>query len=95
MAFHLDSLGLVTPLNVDNFQQEVTNVLEGHAMLTLRSRLGCKFVKKNEEKPQQTLQVLNEVIIGCGPSSFHTYMDLYINEKYITTVQGNKYIFRV
>jgi NAD kinase len=30
MAFHLGSLGFLTPFEFDNFQEQVTNVLEGN-----------------------------------------------------------------
>lgn len=50
MAFHLGSLGFLTPFQFDNFQEQVTNVLEGHAALTLRSRLRCIIVRKYEEE---------------------------------------------
>jgi NAD+ kinase len=29
MAFHLGSLGFLTPFEFDNFEEQVTNVLEG------------------------------------------------------------------
>lgn len=29
MAFHLGSLGFLTPFEVDNFEQQITHVLEG------------------------------------------------------------------
>lgn len=50
MAFHLGSLGFLTPFQFNNFQEQVTNVLEGNAALTLRSRLRCIIVRKNEQK---------------------------------------------
>lgn len=52
MAFHLGSLGFLTPFQFDNFQEQVTNVLEGHAALTLRSRLRCIIVRKNQEQAE-------------------------------------------
>lgn len=52
MAFHLGSLGFLTPFQFDNFQEQVTNVLEGHAALTLRSRLRCIIVRKNQEQTE-------------------------------------------
>jgi len=33
MAFHLGSLGFLTPFEFDNFQEQVTNVLEGNLIL--------------------------------------------------------------
>ena len=49
MAFHLGSLGFLTPFQLQNFQDQVTNVLEGHAALTLRSRLKCSIVRKSNK----------------------------------------------
>ncbi|XP_050424623.1 NAD kinase-like isoform X8 [Adelges cooleyi] len=91
MAFHLGSLGFLTPFKFDNFQQQVTNVLEGHAALTLRSRLRCIIVRKNEdtEKPPPNLLVLNEVVIDRGPSPYLSNIDLFLDGKYITSVQGD------
>lgn len=34
MAFHLGSLGFLTPFEFDNFQEQVTNVLEGKHIFT-------------------------------------------------------------
>ena len=48
MAFHLGSLGFLTPFEFQNFEQQVTHVLEGHAALTLRSRLRCIIMKKSD-----------------------------------------------
>lgn len=56
MAFHLGSLGFLTPFQFDNFQEQVTNVLEGHAALTLRSRLRCIIVRKNEEPNESSCE---------------------------------------
>ena len=50
MAFHLGSLGFLTPFQFDNFQEQVTNVLEGHAALTLRSRLRCVIYRKTDRR---------------------------------------------
>ncbi|KAA0186249.1 hypothetical protein HAZT_HAZT006419 [Hyalella azteca] len=49
MAFHLGSLGFLTPFKFSNFQEQVTNVLEA---LTLRSRLRCIIVRGGYDKPQ-------------------------------------------
>ncbi|KAF0698549.1 NAD kinase-like isoform X6, partial [Aphis craccivora] len=89
LAFHLGSLGFLTPFKFDNFQQQVTNVLEGHAALTLRSRLRCIIDRQNEdkEKPETNLLVLNEVVIDRGPSPYLSNIDLFLDGKYITSVQ--------
>jgi len=46
MSFHLGSLGFLTPFEFQNFEQQLTHILEGNAALTLRSRLRCIIMKK-------------------------------------------------
>jgi len=117
MAFHLGSLGFLTPFQFHNFQEQVTNVLEGHAALTLRSRLRCIIVRKsanenssssssrkeseapasngrimdaaNNTLPSTNILVLNEVVIDRGPSPYLSNIDLFLDGKHITSVQGD------
>jgi NAD+ kinase len=92
MAFHLGSLGFLTPFEFENFQEQVTNVLEGYAALTLRSRLRCIIMRKDEDKghiPSTNLLVLNEVVIDRGPSPYLSNIDLFLDGKHITSVQGD------
>ncbi|KAI1285330.1 NAD kinase [Halotydeus destructor] len=107
MAFHFGSLGFLTPFEFLNYQEQVTNVLEGHAALTLRSRLRCLITHKNDslcdnllKSPDRKLLeqntynpscnlVLNEVVVDRGPSPYLSNIDLFIDGKYITTVQGD------
>lgn len=136
MAFHLGSLGFLTPFMFDNFQEQVTNVLEGHVALTLRSRLRCMISRKSmgndsllkgdppmipegqmvfnktatatqttppvaaaavagtttngsQYHKQVNILVLNEVVIDRGPSPYLSNIDLYLDGKHITSVQGD------
>ncbi|KAK5641741.1 hypothetical protein RI129_010288 [Pyrocoelia pectoralis] len=98
MAFHLGSLGFLTPFRFDNFQDQVNNVLEGNAALTLRSRLRCIIIKNGEleesnknvkEKESTNLLVLNEVVVDRGPSPYLSNVDLFLDGKHITNVQGD------
>ncbi|GCC35067.1 hypothetical protein chiPu_0013547 [Chiloscyllium punctatum] len=50
MAFHLGSLGFLTPFNFDTYQSQVTQVIEGNVSIILRSRLKVKVMKENWEK---------------------------------------------
>lgn len=95
MAFHMGSLGFLTPFDFDNFQDKVNNVLEGHAALTLRSRLKCSIYRSENDNNDNTLcnnsscLVLNEVVVDRGPSPYLSNIDLYLDGKLITTVQGD------
>ena len=66
----------------------------GHAALTLRSRLRCIIMRKNDDlnktsKPPTNLLVLNEVVIDRGPSPYLSNIDLFLDGKHITSVQGD------
>ncbi|KAE8743314.1 hypothetical protein FOCC_FOCC011095 [Frankliniella occidentalis] len=105
MAFHLGSLGFLTPFQFENFEAQITEVLEGNAALTLRSRLECIIERGDGEDgdgelvPRVTgrgrrgmptsLLVLNEVVIDRGPSPYLSNIDLYLDGKLITSVQGD------
>ncbi|KAM8850729.1 NAD kinase b isoform 2-T4 [Spinachia spinachia] len=112
MAFHLGSLGFLTPFKFESYKTEVAKVFEGNAAITLRSRLKVKVVKDmlqrtgqqqqehngllphghaNSEAGKVTLQlqVLNEVVVDRGPSSYLSNVDLYLDGRLITSVQGD------
>ncbi|XP_004863881.1 NAD kinase isoform X2 [Heterocephalus glaber] len=111
MAFHLGSLGFLTPFTFKSFQSQLTQVIEGNAAVVLRSRLKVRVVKEPRSKKmaehnglsenglpgpsleggKQALQyqVLNEVVIDRGPSSYLSNVDVYLDGHLITTVQGD------
>ncbi|XP_061879793.1 NAD kinase b [Entelurus aequoreus] len=117
MAFHLGSLGFLTPFKFESYKTEVDKVFEGNAAITLRSRLKVKVVKgmfertssQQAQQPHQDhngllphqytnseagkvtlqLQVLNEVVVDRGPSSYLSNVDLYLDGRLITSVQGD------
>uniref|UniRef100_A0A7N8XDD8 NAD(+) kinase n=1 Tax=Mastacembelus armatus TaxID=205130 RepID=A0A7N8XDD8_9TELE len=119
MAFHLGSLGFLTPFKFESYKTEVAKVFEGNAAITLRSRLKVKVVKDMLQRtgqesygrePQQqehnglphghtsselrsvwscVMQVLNEVVVDRGPSSYLSNVDLYLDGRLITSVQGD------
>ncbi|KAM9719303.1 NAD kinase b isoform 1-T1 [Menidia menidia] len=120
MAFHLGSLGFLTPFKFESYKTEVAKVFEGNAAITLRSRLKVKVVKdmlqragqqaysrEPEHQPELNgllphrhtsseagrvtlqLQVLNEVVVDRGPSSYLSNVDLYLDGRLITSVQGD------
>ncbi|XP_055342708.1 NAD kinase-like [Paramacrobiotus metropolitanus] len=50
MAFHLGSLGFLTPFEFVNFEKRIECVLRGHANLILRSRLHSEMLKDGRER---------------------------------------------
>ncbi|XP_004695335.1 PREDICTED: NAD kinase [Condylura cristata] len=113
MAFHLGSLGFLTPFSFESFRAQVAQVIQGNAAIVLRSRLLVRVVKEprgrraavpnglrehgapaagpHAELGRQVMQyqVLNEVVIDRGPSSYLSNVDVYLDGHLITTVQGD------
>lgn len=102
MAFNMGSLGFLTPFPFDNFKEQVTNVLEGHADLTLRYRLKCVVCKYGSEShkvshikhinhsdSKQSYLVLNEVVVDRAQSPYLSNVDLFVEGRLVTSVQGD------
>uniref|UniRef100_A0A671UDI5 NAD(+) kinase n=1 Tax=Sparus aurata TaxID=8175 RepID=A0A671UDI5_SPAAU len=96
MAFHLGSLGFLTPFKFDTYQSQVTQIIEGNAAIVLRSRLVVRVsqnskveVTKVNACSLRVFQVLNEVVVDRGPSSYLSNVDLFLDGHLITTVQGD------
>ncbi|XP_022090039.1 NAD kinase-like isoform X2 [Acanthaster planci] len=113
MAFHLGSLGFLTPFEFEDFKESVNTLLQGDAAVTLRSRLKCLIFDSNDipngfdndrnGDPHQIIpakkqdppnlkfkfQVLNDVVIDRGPSPYLSNIDLYLDGRKVTTVQGD------
>lgn len=104
MAFHLGSLGFLTPFEFVNFEKRIECVLRGHANLTLRSRLHTAIAKRRPNQlmngsayspepeidgDDPTFVVLNDVVIDRGPSSYLVNIDLFVDGRLITSVQGD------
>ncbi|XP_054645438.1 NAD kinase [Dunckerocampus dactyliophorus] len=101
MAFHLGSLGFLTPFKFDTYQSQVTQIIEGNAAIVLRSRLKVRVHREREKgvflnngdvdssHKAAYYQVLNEVVVDRGPSSYLSNVDLFLDGHLITTVQGD------
>ncbi|XP_077401268.1 NAD kinase isoform X1 [Vanacampus margaritifer] len=101
MAFHLGSLGFLTPFKFDTYQSQVTQIIEGNAAIVLRSRLKVRVHREREKcviltngevdssRKATNYQVLNEVVVDRGPSSYLSNVDLFLDGHLITTVQGD------
>ncbi|TNM86343.1 hypothetical protein fugu_006573 [Takifugu bimaculatus] len=69
MAFHLGSLGFLTPFKFETYQSQVTQVIEGNAAIVLRSRLKVRVFKENREKKARVDDmgiILTNGDVDCG-----------------------------
>jgi NAD+ kinase len=87
LSFNLGSLGFLTPFDYANFAAEITELLEGSCLLSLRMRLTCTILR--DGTPAKEFEVLNEVVIDRGASPYLSNLDCFCDDKYITTVQAD------
>uniref|UniRef100_A0A3Q1GKX1 NAD kinase b n=1 Tax=Acanthochromis polyacanthus TaxID=80966 RepID=A0A3Q1GKX1_9TELE len=97
MAFHLGSLGFLTPFKFESYKTEVAKVFEGkvkdlqcrhHSEESFKGEGGEGHASENRTAVVQQ-RVLNEVVVDRGPSSYLSNVDLYLDGRLITSVQGD------
>lgn len=104
ISFHLGSLGFLTHHRFEECQQALRDVIYGSAdtspcsipgsysagiMITLRMRLLCEVVRQGKEEPDQSYEVLNEVVVDRGASPYLTNIECYERGRMITRVQAD------
>lgn len=100
ITFHLGSLGFLTSFDFSDYKEQVSQILEGSkTCFTLRTRLKCDILNKNGtsqlEAPPKTagsrrhVLVLNEIVVDRGDASYLCQLDLFIEDKQITVLQGD------
>eukprot|EP00798_Chlamydomonas_sp_ICE-L_P002787 gene2787-12662_t len=75
--------GAVENLKVDSLEY-TTGV-----MITLRMRLWCEIIRLGRTVPDQTFEVLNEVVIDRGSNSYLTNIECYDRNRFLTRVQAD------
>lgn len=96
IAFHIGSLGFLACFTFPDYKQDLTLIMKGNGKLILRKRLDCLLTStsktedhnKNKEK-EKSYTVLNELLIDRGTASYLSNIDVYCNDRFITSVQGD------
>lgn len=92
IAFHMGSLGFLTPFSMKNFSNDINSVIDANVGLTLRNRLKCQVRQMHENGKDEVLSeylVLNEVVVDRGTSSSVTHVEIHCNGRYLTTLLGD------
>eukprot|EP00249_Psilotum_nudum_P011030 c22926_g1_i2 orf=390-2018(+) len=98
VSFSMGSLGFMTPFQSDHYKECLQTVMKGPVHITLRNRLQCRIIRACENEgvgdgQKKTTQayhlVLNEVSIDRGASPFLTYLEVYCDNYFVTSVQGD------
>ena len=89
MAFHLGSLGFLTVFDMSDCRHSVETVLSQSFHMTLRMRLNCKLKTLDHQIIRLEQEVLNEVVIDRGPSPYMVLLEVFVEGKFVTTVQAD------
>ncbi|XP_046850648.1 NAD kinase-like isoform X3 [Xenia sp. Carnegie-2017] len=96
IAYHIGSLGFLTCFKFPNYKQDLKSVVNGNGKLILRKRLECTLMLKtdndcklDDNKMIKSYTVLNELLIDRGSAQTLSNLDVYLNDRLITTVQGD------
>lgn len=95
VAYHVGSLGFLTCFKFPNYKQDLTSVIKGTGKLILRKRLECRVMlkkgteDKNHNNEDKSYTVLNELVIDRGSAQSLSNLDVYCNDRLITSVQGD------
>lgn len=94
IAYHIGSLGFLTCFTFPDYKQDITGIMKGNGKLILRKRLDCVFMQATEDSnkingKEKSHTVLNEIVIDRGTASYLSNLDVYCNDRFITSVQGD------
>jgi len=102
LLFFCGTLGFLTPFCVTEFKEVLNSIIEGNAVLILRSRLHCKLYREKTKAgrdgedssclsiaSREEFFVLNEAVVDRGSQPFLTEILCYCNDVQITTIRAD------
>ena len=91
MSFNLGSLGFLTPFNFATYQETLERLFAGNMHVLMRARLEAKVTQRDTDDDTTDIinAALNEVTIDRGPHHYLGNLELYINDRLVTQVQGD------
>ncbi|KAG9248329.1 ATP-NAD kinase-like domain-containing protein [Calycina marina] len=98
LSFSLGSLGFLTNFKYDQFKESLTKIMGEEGMrVNLRMRFTCTVYRNGKEghdmDEAEQYEVLNELVIDRGPSSYISNLELYGDNELLTVVQADGCIF--
>jgi len=98
LSFSLGSLGFLTNFKYDEFKESLSKIMGDEGMrVNLRMRFTCTVYRngteENDMDEAEQYEVLNELVIDRGPSSYISNLELYGDNELLTVVQADGCIF--
>ncbi|KAI3384345.1 hypothetical protein SNEBB_001588 [Seison nebaliae] len=86
LPFKLGSLGFLTSFNFLQYQSVLKQCFSGELSTMNRTRLNCRIKSENRNG---NFLILNDITFDRGISPNFSFLRIYINDKFVTTVQGD------
>ena len=99
LSFSLGSLGFLTSFHFEQYKDHLNRVMGDPGMrVSLRMRFTCTVYRRAGPSSTETVEgeqfeVLNELVIDRGPSSYISNLELYGDDNLLTVVQADGCIF--
>ena len=101
LSFSLGSLGFLTNFEFTSYKKHLNNIMGETGMrVNLRMRFSCTVFRathnkqvKGELVEGERFEVLNELVIDRGPSSYISQLILLADDEHLTTIQADGCIF--
>ncbi|CAF9903418.1 MAG: NAD(+) kinase [Heterodermia speciosa] len=101
LCFSLGSLGFLTNFQFASYKKHLNNIMgESGMRVNLRMRFTCTVFRathnqqvKGELVEGEKFEVLNELVIDRGPSSYISQLILLADDEHLTTIQADGCIF--
>jgi NAD+ kinase len=98
LSFSLGSLGFLTNFEYDRYKEHLNRIMGEEGMrVNLRMRFTCTVYRDGalgqEMEEGEQFEVLNELVIDRGPSSYISNLELYGDNELLTVVQADGCIF--
>lgn len=88
VPFHFGTLGFLTVFNWDEFEARLETILNQGCRFNARMRLTCSVYRSKSDQVAE-YSVLNEIVIERGASPYMSILNLYGDDKFLTTVQAD------
>jgi NAD kinase len=90
LSFHFGTLGFLTMFNFAEHRDVLSRVIQEGTRVNIRMRLECRLKSSGA---QVVHQVMNEVVVDRGPSSFMSSLELFGDGELLTSVLADGIIF--
>jgi NAD kinase len=88
VPFHFGTLGFLTVFNWEGFETRLEAILSQGCRFNSRMRLACSIYRSQQDKIAE-YSVLNEIVIERGASPYMSILNLYGEDRFLTTIQAD------